>query len=111
MTGDSLSRLYDYERAIRYFMKAIEIDAEYADAYNDLRFCYLQLKDYNNAYEAYKKCLELEPTYPRAANRIVRAIIGLGRLDELREYVANPPRELWADTKRRAAANIGRRLF
>jgi tetratricopeptide (TPR) repeat protein len=51
----------DYKDAIKYFEKAINEDANFAFAWDNLGVCYRKLNDYDKAIEAYNKSLALDP--------------------------------------------------
>jgi type IV pilus biogenesis/stability protein PilW len=48
----------ELELAIKEFERTIELDQDYADAYNNLGFSYLQLKQWDHAIEASVKALD-----------------------------------------------------
>lgn len=50
-----------YEKAIEYFEKAINIDAEFAFAWDNMGLCFRKLNNYDKSLEAYKKSLEIDP--------------------------------------------------
>ena len=49
----------DYQQTISYYEKALQIDPNYADAYNSLGFIYAKLGQYQQARENYLKAKEL----------------------------------------------------
>ena len=63
------------QKSIELFKKSIQLKPNYFEAYNNLAFCYEDLKLYKLASENYKKCLEIMPNYELA-------IAGLNRLDK-----------------------------
>jgi tetratricopeptide (TPR) repeat protein len=67
--------LKDFDKAIEYFTKAIELKPEYTDAYYNRGFAYELKKDVENSRKDYKKALELTPNYEKA-------IDGLNRIDD-----------------------------
>jgi tetratricopeptide (TPR) repeat protein len=60
------------DEAIIQYKKAIEIDSNYKDAYNNLGNCYQETKKYNEAIIQYKKAIEIDPndkgTYTNLGN-------------------------------------------
>lgn len=56
----------NYNMAKDFYQKAIEEDAGYASAYNDLGIIYDYLKDSEKAVEQFKKALEVDPNYAGA---------------------------------------------
>ncbi len=71
----NLVYLKDFQVAIDYFSKAIDINPTYTDAYYNRGFAYELQKDAVNARKDYKKALELKPNYEKA-------VAGLNRIDE-----------------------------
>ena len=102
---------YSHEEAILYLKGAVENDDDYTDAHNRLAFEYLQISDYGNALEHYKRSLELAPDNSRAKNNIVRAYIGLGMLDELKEYVDNSAGDFRAETIKRIEKALSNEVY
>ena len=51
------------ERAIENYNKAIELDPNDADAYNNRGLAYYYLEEYERAIEDYNKAIELNPNY------------------------------------------------
>jgi len=71
----NLVHFNDYETAIEYFTKAIDIKPDYAEAYYNRGFAYELLKDVENSQKDYRKTLELHSNYEKA-------IEGLNRIDD-----------------------------
>ena len=73
---NSIGMLYfennDYDNAIKYFNKVIDIK-EIDDVYNNISSCYEKLKDYNNSIKYLKKSLKLN-------NENFRTLFALGNL-------------------------------
>lgn len=59
--GIAESKNENYAKAISYFKKALEIDPEFAFAWDNMGLCYRKSGDYNKALEAYNKSLEVDP--------------------------------------------------
>jgi tetratricopeptide (TPR) repeat protein len=71
----NLVYLKDYNRAVDYFTKVIELKPDYTDAWYNRGFAWEMLKDIENSRKDYKKALELTPNYEKA-------IAGLNRIDD-----------------------------
>ena len=56
----------DYNKALSFYQKAIELNPDYVVAYNDLGIIYEKLKLPNEAEKMYKKAIELDPQYAGA---------------------------------------------
>ena len=55
-----------YDRAIAYFNKAIEINPRHADAYLNRGFAYHEKGQYDKAISDFTKAMELNPRYAEA---------------------------------------------
>jgi len=60
--GENLLRNELYEDALPFFQKAVEIDPNFAFAWDDLGICQRRLGNFDAALEAYNKSLALDPT-------------------------------------------------
>lgn len=69
--------LGDYKGVIKACKKAIKINPNYPEAYNNICTAYNQLKQYKKAIEACDKALELKPDFERALNNKKIAAEGL----------------------------------
>jgi tetratricopeptide (TPR) repeat protein len=67
----------DYEEAVRYFTKAIEIDSLYAQAWCNRGIAYEFLNEWEKARADFKRCLKIDPEYESAVKR-------LNELDKMR---------------------------
>ena len=64
-----------YDQAIAYFDKAIELNPRYADAYNNRGWVYYINSQYDKAISNYNKALEINPKHGLAySNRLVAYI-------------------------------------
>lgn len=64
-------RFYDngqYEKAVTCLIQAIDLNSDYAPAYNALGMSYDSLGDYNKAIDNFNKAIELNPNYSTAYN-------------------------------------------
>ena len=71
-----------FERALRYFKKAVRKNRKFHQAYNEIGFAQRMLGNYDDALEAYDKALKLEPDFPHAIEYRGEAYMHLGRLSE-----------------------------
>lgn len=51
----------DYEQAIKYYEKAIEIEPDFSFAWNNMGFCYGKLGNHTKSAEGHRKAVELDP--------------------------------------------------
>ena len=72
----------NYERAIEYYDKIIEIDIRNANAWNNKGNALCNLRRYDEAIRCYDKALEIDPEYANAWNNKGVALGNLGRYDE-----------------------------
>lgn len=54
----------DYKKAVKYYTSAVEIDAAFYMAYNNMGTSYLNLKETDRAREVLEKAYELKPEHP-----------------------------------------------
>lgn len=59
--GNELAEEGRYEEAIEEYTKAIEIDPDYAAAYNNRGYAYDELGEYQQAIDDYTKAIEIDP--------------------------------------------------
>ena len=56
----------EYDKAISFYLRAIELDPDYADAYNNLGLDYYNQGNYIKAIELWEKAIELKPDFAAA---------------------------------------------
>jgi tetratricopeptide (TPR) repeat protein len=77
----------DYPKAIEYYEKAIKIDPNFAEAYNQLGLTYQanQAKPSEIAWY-FKTATEINPSYAEAYENLGKAYYGMGDFDHAEEY-------------------------
>ncbi len=55
-----------YDEAVRYYKAALEVDLDFAQAYNNLGIVYQKKGDYQLAADAFDQCLEKDPNFTDA---------------------------------------------
>ncbi len=58
------------DQAVRYFDKAIDLDAKYYLAWNARGLALIMKGDLTNAIKAFQRCLEISPTFSEARNNL-----------------------------------------
>ena len=56
----------EYDKAIPFYLRAIELKPDYAKAYNNLGSAYDDQGNYTKAIQSYEKAIELDPDYAAA---------------------------------------------
>jgi tetratricopeptide (TPR) repeat protein len=72
----------DYTKALEYYEKLIDIDPDYAPAYNMIGYTQIELKNYDAAESAFKKYIELKPFSPNSYDSYAELLLTLGKYDQ-----------------------------
>lgn len=75
----------EYQKAIRAFRSAIEVDSTMHQAHSSLGYALRKTGDYEASLMAYNQALELEPSYAEAIEYRAEAYLGLNRLEDAKE--------------------------
>lgn len=70
------------DKAIDQLEKAIEIDGDYAPAYNTLGYTYIQKREYQNAEKAFKNYVRLQPDEANSYDSLADLYTRMGRYEE-----------------------------
>ena len=79
MQGAAVAGLGHPDKAIAYYVNAVQIDPESADAYNNLAAAMLDLGRYKEAAATLAKAIEIKPDFAIAHNNMGNALRNLGR--------------------------------
>jgi len=71
----------EYEKAVKDFVDATEYKADFAEAFNNLGYCYRKLDKLMLSLEAYHKALELKPGFPEAHEYLGETYLAMDSLD------------------------------
>lgn len=77
---------------------------------NNIGYEFYKKHDYEKALDYYNRCIEKYPEDVYAVNNKVSALIKMNRLEELKEYISNPPiklRKSTIDKAKRAINGLG----
>ncbi len=66
--GSAKFQLQDYKGAVNDFSKAIELKADYKEAYYSRAICYSNLAKYKKSLDDFNEVIELDPEYKEAYN-------------------------------------------
>jgi tetratricopeptide (TPR) repeat protein len=72
----------EYERALKDFQKAAELNPKLPQAHNGLGFAYRKLGAFDEALEHYDEALRLAPNFPDAIEYRAEAYLALNRIDD-----------------------------
>ncbi len=79
----------EYEKALKDFQRAVDLNPRMPQAYNGLGFAYRKLGDYARALENYDRALRLNPKFADAIEYRGEAYLGLNQLDDAKQaYLA-----------------------
>lgn len=72
----------EYDKAIDEYKKAVEINENFAPAYNMLGYCYRSVNNYSEAEKYFKKYIELIPNDPNPYDSYAELLMKMGRFEE-----------------------------
>lgn len=96
-----------YETALKKIRKAIEVDPQYADAYNVLGLIYARLGENDKAEASFKKAVALAPRESSALNNYGQFLCKLGRSEEAQKMFAGAVENPLYTTPEVAYTNAG----
>ena len=79
--GLKLQKAGNYKDASKKYEKAVEADAEYAEAWSNLGYTYRKQGYFNEAVKAYKKAIKLSPNLAEAHEYLGEAYVEMGKFD------------------------------
>ena len=83
--GRSAAGKGNYPQAVEYFLRAVSIDPEFADAYNDLGASYAAQGKLPQAVEQFQKAVNVVPDHPLALTNLCIALSKSGQAREAGE--------------------------
>jgi tetratricopeptide (TPR) repeat protein len=84
--GRSLLEEGEYEKALPYFVEAIKINPNYAEAYFQIGYCLAKLGRYPEAIEPYREAIRIKPEDVDTLNNLCVAYGILGHYQEAIEF-------------------------
>jgi len=88
--GEVQGRTGNLDKAIELFNKAVELDPNYAESYNNLGFSYYKKGEYKRAEQFFVKALEIDPNFDKARSNL-NTIRNLISRSESFEKETKPP--------------------
>jgi tetratricopeptide (TPR) repeat protein len=70
------------DEAIKYFVKALALDARFYQAWNLIGLAHASKGHVEEAFKAYQKCLEINPQFTEVQNNLGTVYQEMGRLDK-----------------------------
>jgi tetratricopeptide (TPR) repeat protein len=80
--GNVLLRKGDVDGALAHYQQALQINPNYARAYNNLGFALLQKGKADEAITDYQQALKIEPDYTQAHENLGNALFQEGKVDD-----------------------------
>lgn len=74
----------DFQKALEYYRKALAVDAEFAQAHNNMGLCLMRLKQFPDAEREVKRAIALKPDYATAYFNLGMINHAMGRAPEAR---------------------------
>ncbi|HIN39810.1 MAG TPA: tetratricopeptide repeat protein [Flavobacteriales bacterium] len=75
----------EYDKAIQYFQKALEVDSSFSYAWFNKGHCHEQLGDHHNAKLAYQQAMKIKDNDIKTISSLARVCFNLGELNEAKE--------------------------
>jgi tetratricopeptide (TPR) repeat protein len=106
--GNVLYALGRARHALARFRQAVELDCDFAEAWNNLASVHVELEQWEDAVEAGERALALAPDYLEAHYNLAQALNASGRRKEARRhgriYLEHDPHSEWS---RRLRLSLG----
>ncbi len=80
--GLHFDRINDYPSALKHFLKAVELDKNFAAAYNMTGYAHSDMGYYDAAAEAFKSYIKLIPDSPNPYDSYGELLLKIGKYDE-----------------------------
>jgi tetratricopeptide (TPR) repeat protein len=85
--AEALAKRKQYEQAIAAYQQAVARAPRFAEAWNNMGFCFRKTKQYDKALDAYRRAIALRPDFSYPHEYMARTYISLGNRDAaMREY-------------------------
>ena len=78
----------EYEKAVKEFKKAVDMQPTMKEAYNNLGFCYRKLGQLDESLAAYTNALNLDPKFERAREYLGETYLAMDQMDKANEQLS-----------------------
>ncbi len=76
----------DWEKAVEFNLKIVELDPENIDALLRLGFAYMQLGKYKEAKKYYRKVLKIQPNHPIAKEKVSQLTVLIEKKTKIKKH-------------------------
>ncbi len=80
--GNNFIQKVDYEKALDYFEKALDLCPNDISLLNNIGFTYGEMKKYDKAIETYEKSLKIKPSHANTWNGLALSYKKLGKYED-----------------------------
>jgi tetratricopeptide (TPR) repeat protein len=77
----------EYKKAVKNYNKALDLQPDMKEAYNNLGYCYRKLGELDKSIKAYTNALRLDPNFAQAREYLGETYLALKRLDKANEQL------------------------
>lgn len=85
--GQYFYSINDFSNALKHFLKAIDLDKNFASAYNMIGYCQSALNNYQEAEKAFRTYIKLVPEKGNPYDSYAELLLKMGKYDEsIAEY-------------------------
>ncbi|MBD3264253.1 MAG: tetratricopeptide repeat protein [Candidatus Omnitrophica bacterium] len=110
--GYRLQSLGDFQTALSYYQKAVQIDPHFYEAYNDLGVVYETLGNDEEALNMYKKALDINPEYLPAYTNLAFLHENIGNIKKAtfywkKRYLLGQEGSYWKEVARQHLLKLG----
>lgn len=82
LMGNYYFEQHEYNIAIGYYRRAIEINRKFSQSYNQLGYCHRYLGNYEEAKNAFKRYIDLIPDDPNPYDSYAELLMKMGQFEE-----------------------------
>ncbi len=94
MLAWSYGKIKDHKNEVFWYEKCIKLNAEKPYVLNNLGYAYYKNKEFEKSEKILKKCVTKKIDLKYTAPNYVNTLLALGKIDEAKTFVSNPPVKL-----------------